>query len=84
MRLGDHPSPHGLLVSRRIASDKASMLAKGSPIPMKTRLVIRSSSIEVILGGQHLFHDFMRLQVALQSHCAGQTESAIQGTADLR
>ena len=42
MRLGDHPSPHGLLVSRRIASDKASMLPKGSPIPIKTRLVIRS------------------------------------------
>ena len=35
------------------------------------------------MGGQHLLHDFMWLQVAFQSHRAGQAEAAIQGAADL-
>lgn len=42
IRRGDQPSPQVLLVMRRMASERASKFANGSPIPMNTTFVIRS------------------------------------------
>ena len=39
---------------------------------------------ELILGGQYLFDDFVRLEVTFQAHRARETETAVKRAADLR
>ena len=62
----------------------ASRFASGSPIPMTTMWLSRSSGPQALLELQHLLDDFAGREIALQAVEAAGAKDAAHAAADLR